>query len=159
MATVQDMAADELERLTTERQLALGDMIGLPKSEERRAAVTRRPGRPPGARNRRSETVAQWIRDQVGDVLLQQAIVACMPVDVLVAAGLSLEKAFEERRLAATVVLPFVEMRQPLAVNVAHRQVVQLTIVDAGEGAGPMVEDAQDIVTIQQVSGGDDAAL
>lgn len=124
------------------------ELIGLPASDRGAALRAGRAGRPPGARNRRLEEAARLVVERFGDPLLHQVAVATMPLDELVAAGLSLEKAFEERRLAAAVVLPYLHQRQAVRVDVSTRQVVHLTIVEGAE-EGQQYQEVVDAVVVQ----------
>jgi len=134
------------------------ELIGLPVTVAGQALRERRGGRPLGARNKRLEEAARLVIERFGDPLLHQVAVATMGVDELMAAGLSLEKAFEERRLAAAVVLPYLHQRKAISVDVSARQVVHLTIVDGGEDS-EQYQQVVDAVVVQSDSGqSDDAA-
>ena len=144
-------AAVAAERVAAalEPQPALFELAGLPSTVHLQALRERRgPGRPPGARNRRSEDVARWVIEHLGDPLVTQAAIAVTPVEELVAAGLTVAEAFAERRQSAAMVLAYLHKRQPLAVDVSRRQVVHLTIVEGeaapgggdGDGAGSLID-------------------
>ena len=102
----------------------------------------RGPGRPPGAKNRRHERTLERLRRDHRDpreVLLE---IAEAQVDDLAALyGCTNFEAAQEKRLAATAVLPFLASRQPIELDLTQKSVVYLTINDglaepAGEDAG-----------------------
>lgn len=126
-------------------QELLGELLGFP--QDRPALVQlearrRAGGRPLGAQNKRLDEIARQVRERFGDVLLMQVAVATMPVADLIALGLKPKEALEEKRLAAGVVLPYLEQRKPLQVDVTGRSVVYLDIqIGGGE-----VEQNQGVV-------------
>ena len=150
-----------LERLAEERVAEAlpvqHELIGLPETPAGVALRARKGGRPPGARNKRLEETARVVVEQFGDPLLHQVAVATMGVDALVAAGLSIEKAFEERRLAAAVVLPYLHQRQAVRLDVTGRQVVHLTIVDGSEDSEQYQEVVDAVVVQSDDAQSDDA--
>lgn len=137
VAEAADARVDEV--LPVQEQLH--ELLGFPATveagllEARRAEVVRRGGRPAGARNKRLDEIARQVRERFGDVLLRQAAVATMPLADLVALGLKPLEALQEQRLSAATILPYIEQRRPLAVDVTGRQVVHLDIhIGGGEG-------------------------
>ena len=109
----------------------LHELLGFPAhavTAARAESARRAGGRPAGARNKRLDEVARLVRERFGDVLLQQVAVATMPLDHLLALGLKPLEAFQEKRLAAATVLPYIEQKRPIAVDVTGRQVVHLSI-------------------------------
>src|SRR5260221_4206747 len=131
--------------------------------EGRRKLPERRgPGRPPGARNKRTERTIAWLLGRHRDprqVLLE--IAEANVADLAALLSCSLHEALQEKRLAAIGVLPYVAQKQPLAVDVTNRQVVYLNIhegdVSVGEGArGGFAVRVLDNVEYQEVSEGDD---
>ena len=127
------------------------ELLGLPETEKLQRVRAARAGRPPGARNRRSEDVARMVIEQLGDPLLRQAAVATMPLEELMAStGMTAAEALAEQRLAASLVLPYLHRRMPVQVDVTGRQVVHLTIVDGGAvGDGGHASDIVGIVENQ----------
>jgi len=167
MADLGDRQA-ALEQVAQERVDAAVDqqfdLLGLPPldpANSRHASVIqRKAGRPPGARNRRQEDVARWVVEQLGDPLVRQAAIAAMPVEELAARlGCSVYEAFQEQRLAAALVLPYVHQRQAIAVDVRNTKVVHLTIVEGVsvpvEPDGMTIFGDVEIVENQQDSEGD----
>ena len=55
------------------------DLLGLPAGQALDAAVKRKAGRPPGARNRRVEDAARYVVEHLGDPLVQLAAIATAP--------------------------------------------------------------------------------
>jgi hypothetical protein len=110
-----------------------------------------RPGRPAGARNRRSEDVARHVIESLGDPLVRQVAIATAPLGELAAAlGCTLMDAAVEQRLAAAVVLPYLHRRQPLAVDVTDHRMVTLTIVRGEGGRGEAARS--DVVQVLDIA-------
>lgn len=137
LAEAADARVDEVLPVQEE----LHELLGFPATveagllEARRAQAVRRGGRPAGARNKRLDEIARQVRERFGDVLLRQAAVATMPLADLVALGLKPLEALQEQRLSAATILPYIEQRRPLALDVTGRQVVHLDIhIGGGEG-------------------------
>jgi hypothetical protein len=142
------------------------DLLGLPMNPRRAEAIARRgAGRPPGARNKRSEDVARWIVEEIGDPLIRQAILATMPVEELAAAAsCTVMEAIAEQRLAATLVLPYIHRRQPVAVDLTNTNIVHLAIntggvAAAGETGITVLGTLATIEENQEVSDGTDAPV
>jgi hypothetical protein len=112
-------------------QECLGELLGFPMSEPALARLQERRragGRPAGARNKRLDEIARQVRERFGDPLLRQVAIATMPLEDLLALGLKPAEALAEQRLSAATVLPYLEQKQPVRVDVTGRQVVYLTI-------------------------------
>lgn len=94
------------------------DLLGVPQTPELMLLRTQRgPGRPPGARNKRTERTVQFLLARHQDPREVLLAMAEARVDELTAAlGCSAYQAWQEKRLAAIGVLPYVAQRQPLAV-------------------------------------------
>lgn len=133
--------------------------MGLPENQDiemlrRRAG----PGRPLGARNRRTEqTVARllaWRRDP-RDVLLE---IAEAPIDVLMATlGCTALEALQEKRHAAVGVLPYVAQKQAVEVNVSGIKPVHMHFTMGGAAAadshaGSMAARLLNIIENQELS-------
>ena len=136
------------------------DLIGLAETPVARANREKRTaGRPEGARNKRSEDVARYVIEVLGDPLLHQAAVATMAVeDLATALGCTRIEALVEKRLAAAVVLPFLHRRMPLAISVDSK-VVHLVIGEVGVAAGGGVDATVEVVGFQEVSDVPDAPV
>jgi len=123
-------------------QIDLEDLLGMPPRPAPTSpapgadpAGARRPGRPPGSRNRRTEAWCDYILARYASPLEVLAQIAVARVDDLTSqlACTKLE-AMQEKRHAAIALAPFLHQRQPLAVNLTERKVVYLTI-EATEAA------------------------
>lgn len=147
------------------------DQLGLfaePETEAGAAKLWHLPrgrGRPPGARNKRTERTIAWLLARHRDprqVLLE--IAEANLADLAALAGCTLLEALQEKRMAATAVLPYVAQRQPLAVDVTNKSVVYLTITEGGgelaqgDGIG-LTASIVENVEYQEVSGGEDAKV
>jgi len=136
------------------------DLLGLPAPtpEQARAIELRRgPGRPAGARNKRTLAWADYLLARHAnpvEVLLQ---IAESRVDELVAAlGCSKLEALQEKRHAAVAAAPYVMQRQATAIDLTGAPAIHLTInrgesrpasVGLGSLAGRILEvlDNQDV--------------
>lgn len=128
-----------------------GDLLGLPAVPESAAAAIerRKAGRPAGARNRRSEDVAEEVIARLGDPLLRQAAVATMDAEELAKRlGCTLLEAIQEQRLSAMLVLPYLHRKMPIAVDVRAQRVVQLTIVDVPAPDGQSEQNQEVAVVV-----------
>jgi hypothetical protein len=95
--------------------------------------VARRgPGRPPGARNRRTDEWVDYLLGRYRSPLVVLAETYSRPVEVLAAElGCTREDAFKIQIEAASRLAPYLHQKQPLAVNVNAQGVVQLVIETA----------------------------
>ena len=116
------------------------DLLGMPepKTAEGRAVLAERrgPGRPVGARNKRTQKTVNWLLQRYQDPRAVLLALAGMPVaEMMAITGCSAMEAIAEKRLSAAAVLPYVAQKQPLAVDVTSHKVVTLSI-DMGGGMG-----------------------
>jgi hypothetical protein len=130
-SAVAEAAAARVDEVLPE-QVELHELLGFP-AHVASDIERRRGGRPAGARNKRLAEVAKLVREQFGDVLLHQVAVATMPIEQLMALGLKPVEAVVEKRLAAATVLPYLEQKQPLKVDLTGKPPVFLTI-EMGQG-------------------------
>lgn len=105
----------------------------LPADALRRVRVERGRGRPPGARNKRTEAVARWFIGKYGDPLSALGEIINTPTDVLyeqmvLAQGgeakgkrVSGRDAMELRLSAIKEALPYIHGKQPIAVDVTGK--------------------------------------
>lgn len=107
------------------------ELLGLPPGPSLEAAVTRKAGRPKGARNRRLEDVARAVVQHLGDPVVILAGIASLGLDEMMAVGLTADQAFSQKRLAAAELAKYTHQRKPIEVALTARQGVYLTIVDA----------------------------
>jgi len=117
--------------------LADGDLVqtGAPRPNE---DAIRGRGRPAGARNKRTEDWTRYILGKYTSPLEVLAQIATMPIDEIAKlADCKRLEAFQEKRQAATALLPYLHQRQPLAVNLSEHKVVNLTIVASDASAPP----------------------
>lgn len=117
------------------------------------ALVKRRPGRPPGARSRRTDAVAAWLLSQARHPVLTMLEAASMPVEEFLTKagfhpdeeGLEVGEGGADRKVwrfsndlrmealklqfrLAEVAAPYVAQKLPLAVQVDAKAAVQLTL-------------------------------
>lgn len=122
------------ERKAEEALDAQLEMLGLPPDDDE-VRKKLRPyagrGRPPGAKNRRTTEMADYLLKRYGSPLEPLAQIYATPTDVLAKAlGCTKLEALQERRLAAIAVKRHVHSEMPVAVNVNERREIHLTIVD-----------------------------
>lgn len=127
------------------------DLLGLPVTPAAQALAEKRgPGRPPGARNKRTEAWAEYLLARYGSPLEVLMQIANMPIVELVAGlGCSALEALQEKRHAAIALAPYIHQRQAVAVDLTGAPAINLTInrnstqvVSSGVGslAGRIVE-------------------
>jgi hypothetical protein len=108
----------------------------------------RGPGRRPGSLNRRNAKFREQILTLAGGVHPALALARCyaMPVDALAAVlGCSKLEAFQCQMRAATEVLPYVESKQPVDVNVNRRSDVVLIMPGGGVASETIDAIARDV--------------
>ena len=144
-----------------------GEQLGLFGQPETAAGVKRAvgklpPGRPPGARNKRTERTVAFLLSRHRDpreVLLE--IAESNVFDLAALLGCKPLAAMQEKRLAAIGVLPYLAARITPDV-IDTRQVIHLTI-NAGDGLGGGpgggVVHVLDPEQYQEVSGDDPGSL
>jgi hypothetical protein len=124
-----------------EEQLDIEDLIGAPQLREDQVAVLnangpRGVGRPPGARNKRVTEWAEYLLTRYASPLEVLAQMAVARVDELAARiGCTKLEAYQEKRLAAIALVPYIHQKQPLAVNLSNKTFVHLTITEEGASA------------------------
>ncbi|HEX5319062.1 MAG TPA: hypothetical protein VFW46_07890 [Stellaceae bacterium] len=135
LAVIADAIDQQLE--ADEQQLGL---FSEPATEGGRAKFdaqrVRGAGRPPGARNKRTEATVAHLLARYRDpraVALER--IQMHPADLAAVLGCSIYEAEQEQRLLIAVVLPFIAARITPDV-IDNRQVIHLTIGGASEG-GP----------------------
>lgn len=91
----------------------------------------RGPGRPPGALNKSTEQMTEYLLRQYRSPLAVLAEIYSRPV-LLLAQELNCDllEAFKLQLVAAKELAPYVHQKQPVAVQVDSRGIVQLTIAD-----------------------------
>lgn len=126
-----------------EEQLELEDLIGAPIPSDKVEIINtvRGVGRPPGSRNVRTREWVEYLLARYASPLEVLAQMAVARVDVLAAQlGCTKLEAFQEKRLAAIALVPFIHQKQPLAVNLTNKTVVYLTINEVDD-SGPREDD------------------
>lgn len=132
------------------------DLLGLPaKGGGTSAVASRGAGRPAGSMNRRTEQWADYLAKRYGHPLEVLAQIAVAETDALARSlGCKPLEALQEKRHAATALLPYVASRQPIAVNLTGRQVIHLTIETGDEGEAVAIAENAEVVEFQEVSEG-----
>lgn len=116
-----------------EEQLDLEDLIGAPlrldQVEVLNKTGNRGVGRPLHSRNKRTVEWAEYLLTRYASPLEVLAQMAVARVDELAARlGCTKFEAYQEKRLAAIALVPFIHQKQPLAVNFSNKTFVHLTI-------------------------------
>lgn len=121
-----------------EEQLDIEDLIGAPLRLDQVEVLNRNGnrgvGRPLHSRNKRTVEWAEYLLTRYASPLEVLAQMAVARVDVLAAQlGCTKFEAYQEKRLAAIALVPFIHQKQPLAVNLNNKTFVHLTISEGSE--------------------------
>ena len=163
-----EAAAAERAQAVMEPQPDFGALLGLPPLNEAQpaqaAVAKRRAGRPVGARNKRSESLAAEVERRFGNGIVRGYALATMPAEELAAqVGCTLLEAIQEQRLWLQTVAPYVHQRLPLDVNPTGRMValpIGAVATAGGEGQSQAVAlGSVQVVENQEVAEGDDAPV
>src|SRR5258708_29254626 len=93
--------------------------------------VRRGPGRPLGARNKRTERTVQWLLARHKDPVEGLLQIADMhPADLAAMLSCTMLEAVQEQRLCRRDALPYVKQRMPLAGDVPNPPVVYPPVND-----------------------------
>ena len=89
----------------------------------------RRPGRPKGAKNKRTRDLVGYILSQVTPPILTLARMGDVPVEELAARlDCSLLEAWAEKRQCLIAVAPYIHQKQAIAVDVTNTKTVILNL-------------------------------
>lgn len=143
VTAVATVGAGEAPTVAAE-QLALLPARPSETAAEAVASGERRIGRPPGARNRRTQDMVRWLLDVRGlkpplEFLLE---VTGKTTAELVGMGVKAEEALKLKVHAAVAALPYVHQKQPMAVEAVGKTAGLLVL--PGEG-GTAEEQAADM--------------
>ncbi len=128
LAHVMETRDDAAPGSDPAEQLSLEDFLGLPPRSDGKPA-TAQIGRPPGSPNWRTKEWIKFLETRYGNPLEVLMQIAFAKVDDLRSqAGCTAFEALQEKRLAATVLVPYFTSRKPIALNVEERKVVYLNI-------------------------------
>lgn len=135
-AAVEILLAETVEERAAE-QLALlpvpGDGVGGDEKASERAGK----GRPAGSRNKSTMEMVAFIRARYPNPLIFLAQTYSRPVDQLAQElGCKKKEAFDLMVTAAKNLAPYMEQKQPVAVEITDKGVVQLVIVRGVAGGG-----------------------
>jgi hypothetical protein len=133
-----------------ETQLPL-EGLGLPVTDAvvRIRERTGKPGRPLGARNRRTEEMANYLLSKYAHPLERLAQIWSTGTEELaVSLGCSKQEALVEQRLAITAALPYLQPKLPLAVDLTNRKEIRLTILEDASHAPGAGQDDDDVLTL-----------
>lgn len=108
-----------------------------PRVREIRNAI----GRPPGARNRRTVEFAEYLLKRYTSPAEGLAQIANMSIEEVVAAtGCTRLEALQEKRIAATALLPYLHSKMPVSIDITNRKIIYLHI--GAELLGPAPDKA-----------------
>jgi hypothetical protein len=128
LAQVMETRDDATPGSDPAEQLSLEDFLGLPPLPDGKPA-TGHIGRPPGSPNRRIKEWVKFLETRNGNPLEVLMQIAFAKVDDLRSqVGCTAMEALQEKRLAATVLVPYFASRKPIALNVEEHKVVYLNI-------------------------------
>ena len=115
----------------------LPDMRPKPDPDRQEAEVSgeRGPGRPPGARNKRTQKMVEYITNHYGSPLDRLAqLYSADPAELAKKYKIKIEHALELMKSAAVAALPYVEQKRPISVDIEGKGTFQLIIGDVGQG-------------------------
>jgi len=120
----------------------------VPETPEGRAlAPAFRPMRATRKHRTRPWNIAKTVDDLLAthrdprEVLLETA--ETHVADVAALLGCTMLEAWQEKRLSAVAVLPYISQRQPLAIDVSQRAMISLTIANGPPGSEPSSSDGE----------------
>lgn len=103
----------------------------------------RGPGRPAGAKNRRTGEIVDYISRRYGFPLERLAQIYSADTGELARElGLKRGEALAEQRAAAAAALPYMHQKRPIEVDVSNKGVFELTIVESVKGEAARVINA-----------------
>lgn len=133
----------------------LGSLLGLPAAKASGPMADtagRGPGRPPGARNKRTVAWTEYLTKRYRHPLETLAIIQGMDTaDLANRLGVKPAEALDMQTRAAVGMLPYVAQRQALAVDVTNRKLFYLNIGGAGDDI-PVSDEFGSFVENQIVS-------
>jgi hypothetical protein len=133
MSTDKATSSAIVELIPEELEEEQGELFAPPSTAAGEAKLPvlarqeRKPGRPKGSRNKRTERTVSMLLARHRDprvVLLE--IAEANTADLAGLLGCSMLEAMQERRIAAAAVLPFVAQRMPIAIDVTKRSAIHM---------------------------------
>lgn len=135
---VRDLMADSRPERQTEQLSLLATPAAADMAADPAQAQRAGPGRPAGSRNKSTQEWVDFIVTRYRSPLLFLAETYTRPVEQLAAElGCDRETAFKHQREAAAGLAPYLHQKQPLAVTVDAKGVVQLVIHKGAPGPLP----------------------
>ncbi|HEY2068263.1 MAG TPA: hypothetical protein VGG48_01815 [Rhizomicrobium sp.] len=146
MAATRDEIDEEAEQL---------DLLGLPEAGSPATLVqlqtqdaAKKVGRPLNSRNKRTIARAEYLLGRYGSPLEVLAQMATARVDELcLQLGCSKLEAWQEKRLAAIAMLPYVHQKMPVSVDITNTKAVHLAIYVEPPPSGETPDDG-DVFTL-----------
>jgi hypothetical protein len=135
-AAIEELGPGRPPSSIEERQLALLPDIRDRAEAEQGGDGPRGPGRPAGAKNRRTQEWVDYLGGRYGTPLERLAqLYSADPKELSRVFGLTMKDAFDVVRGAATAALPYMHQKQPVSVDVhgKGRMVVVLGHIDGDE--------------------------
>jgi hypothetical protein len=125
--------ADEAEQLTLVDALGLPAL--LPEGEATlRAQLPRKAGRPPGARNKRTEEWVEFLLKAHTSPLIMLLQIANAPVvELMKRLGCTALEALQEKRHAAIAAAPYLHQRLPQAIEVKNPEGLGIMFILPGQ--------------------------
>lgn len=128
-AVLDQLGATDEPPVPEATQFELAAFLGLPEAKTERYQPTRGPGRPPGARNRRTLAWAEYLLARYRSPLEGLVAVSDMPVAELAnRLGCTVLEAAIEQRLCRIAALPYLHQRTPVSVELERREIIRMVI-------------------------------
>lgn len=139
------VAGDPLPAEPVQSGLPLGDLVEEPAADGRpaRMAYRRGPGRPPGARNKRTQEMVDYLLSRYAHPLEGLLQIAGAPVDALARElGADRMDALKLQVSAMSAALPYVAQKQPQAINLGANAGAKIGLVVLGSEADEVGDEA-----------------
>lgn len=148
-----DAASDEAAACVQLPLLPSDELAGLPADAMGRARALREgkrgPGRPAGARNRKTEDFARFLLSRHASPLQVMAETYSRPVQDLAAElGCSVAEAFKLQLLAARELAPYLHGKMPVAVDLNTNVPVLNLVLPGGQGVQNQSVDFQGLIDV-----------
>ena len=112
------------------------------------AEPERGPGRPPGARNRRTQDLVKYVTAKGYGLPIERLaqLYSSDPAQLVLAFNISYAEALEVIKSAAIACLPYLHQKQPVSVDIEGKGTFQLIIGDIGQADPEEIEEGFSLV-------------
>jgi len=136
-----EILGTDLEALPEQLALPSLESDAAPPPQDGRGESTGKPGRPKGARNKRTEDWTTYILARYRSPLLFMADTYSRPVNELATfLHCDREDAFKIQQSAASNLAPYLHQRQAQAIQIEGKAAINLTISGLDENPGEVID-------------------